>query len=74
MQRLASILASRCPSSIKPATRSNGLQCSEMAAESGIAELADKATQELRLAWLKFVSQGTTSRPQSRSDDPGLGQ
>jgi hypothetical protein len=33
---------------------SNGLRCSEMAAESEIAELADKATQELRLAWLKL--------------------
>jgi Protein of unknown function (DUF2924) len=32
----------------------NGLRCSEMAAESEIAELADKATQELRLAWLKL--------------------
>ena len=33
---------------------SNGLRCSEMAAEREIAELADKATQELRLAWLKL--------------------
>jgi hypothetical protein len=33
---------------------SNGLRCSEMAAESEVAELADKATQELRLAWLKL--------------------
>jgi Protein of unknown function (DUF2924) len=33
---------------------SNGRQCSEMATQSEIAELADKATQELRLAWCKL--------------------
>jgi hypothetical protein len=39
---------------LAPRNPSNGLRCSEMAAESEIAELADKATQELRLAWLKL--------------------
>jgi Protein of unknown function (DUF2924) len=34
--------------------RSNGLRCSEMAAKSEIAELADRATHELRLAWRRL--------------------
>jgi hypothetical protein len=31
--------------------RSNGLRCSDMAAESEIGVLADRATPELRLSW-----------------------
>ena len=33
--------------------RSNGLRCSDMAAEGEVAGLADRSTHELRLAWRK---------------------
>jgi hypothetical protein len=51
MHRLARILASRCPSSVKPAA---GATDHDALLEDQIAELADRPTHELRLSWRKL--------------------